>query len=490
MEKEEEKLLRLLEKAVKKSAPRKEFGLLFSGGIDSMLLALVMKRQNLKFKCFFGYFNGFGNPKDFAFAKKAAKVLNLKLETSSIGLKQLPSLVEETISTISSTNPVQTGVALPLMLACKKAEQKDIKTVFTGMGADELFCGYAKFRQSKNVKALSKKLLNSLASNDFQRDKAIAAKHNLSLKTPFLSASIQKFALALPKNQKLSSKQNKIILRGLALFLGLPPKLSQRKKVAAQYGSNFDKALEKSAKKLKQSKSDYLKSFSKPKIAALFSGGKDSCLALWKMQQQGFSVECLISVLPENEDSFMYHKPNFQILKLQSKTLGIPLLIERTSGVKEKELSALRKALAKAKKQFKITGVVSGALYSNYQRKRIQKICDSLQLELFSPLWHMGQEAELEELISNNFVFIFTKAAGLGLSREWLGRVIGKQELAGLESLNKKFGFNIAGEGGEYESLVLNAPNFEKGLKIVKAEKIMQNEFTGLMKIKKAVLKK
>ena len=505
MESNEAKLLGLIEKAVQKNLSKGRTGLLFSGGLDSVIIALVLKRVGIKFTCFFSYLRGIGEPKDLAFAKKAAKALGLKLETSSITLEQLPSLLQETCSTISSTGPVQVGVALPLMLACKSAKKAGVKTVFTGMGADELFCGYAKFKESKRPTALSKKLLKSLYQNDLPRDKAIAKKFGLFLKTPYLASTIQKFALALPKSQKLSSSQNKIILRKLALFLNLCPELAQRKKLAAQYGSNFDKAIEKLARKAGKSKSSYLQSFQKPavrasqskglkkpalpkpKIAALFSGGKDSCLALWKMQQN-FPIACLISVIPKNEDSFMYHKPSLKILRLQSKALGIPLLTEKTLGLKEKELSALRKALANAKKRFGIEGVVSGALYSSYQRKRIQKICNSLSLKLFSPLWHMGQEAELKEFAEQGFVFIMVKIAGLGLGKEWLGRSIGKREIAQLGSLEKKFGFNVAGEGGEYESLVLNAPNFSKALRIVKAKKVMENEFTGVLEIKKAVL--
>ena len=484
MEKKEE-LQKLLESSIQKNAPKKKFGILFSGGIDSVLLALLCKKLNLNFTCFFGYVKDSSEAKDLAVAKKAAKELGIDLELASVSSEKSEELIANIIQLTGDASPVQVGVAVPLAIACKKAKEKGITTIFSGMGADELFCGYAKFKDSKDLALDSLKLVQALPEKDLKRDLAIASNNGLDLKTPFLDAAILKFALSLPKSQKLSSDRNKIILRELALFLNLPKEFAERKKLAAQYGSNSDKVIEKLAKKEKKSKSDYLKTFLvKKKITALFSGGKDSCLALWKMQQKGFEVKCLISIIPKNSDSFMYHKPNLKILKLQSKALGIPLLVERTKGEKEKELAELKKALVKAKKQFGVSGVVSGALYSNYQRERIQKICKSLSLELYSPLWHLGQLDELLELSNNGFVFVLEKIAALGLSKEWLGKPITAADIVALDALDKKFGFNTAGEGGEYESLVLDAPNFSKRICITTAEKKMQNEFTGILLIK------
>jgi len=494
-------LLRLLESSIQNNVPKRQFALLFSGGLDSALLALLCKNLGLDFTCFFGYIETGSKPKDLEFAEKAAKALNLKLETFSVPREQCQDLVSEAVSLIGLASPVQVGVALPLLLACKKAKQLGFKLVFSGMGADELFCGYAKFRNSKDIALLSWELVQALPKEDLKRDLAIASSQGLVLRTPFLNAGITKFALALPPKRKLSAKANKLILRELALALGLPKELAQRKKLAAQYGSNSDKAIEWLAKRDgAKKKSAYLEAIAKqaglpkpspekkPLLAALFSGGKDSCLALWLMQKQGFGVECLVSMIPKNPDSFMYHKPDPKILGLQSKALGIPLLLEKTSGQKEKELSSLKTALQTAKKRFGIGAVVSGALYSNYQRKRIQKICDSLGLELFSPLWHMGQAQELKLLANSGFLFIMSKVAGLGLNEKWLGMPVGAAEIKELELLEKKTGFNIAGEGGEFESIVLDAPNFSRKLKIVKSEKIMENEFTGRLEIQEAVL--
>ena len=224
------------------------------------------------------------------------------------------------------------------------------------------------------------------------------------------------------------------------------------------------------------------------KAIASWSGGKDSCLALWLMQKKGFEVKCLVSVIPSNPDSHMYHQPNLEILMMQSKALEIPLVFERTLGKKEEELYALKQVLLEAKQKYSIRGVVSGALFSKYQKERIEKICQELGLHLFSPLWHKDQLKELHELVDAGFVFVMSKVAGLGMSQEWLGKVVGKKEIKEIEKLHKKHDFNAAGEGGEFESLVLDAPNFKKRIKILMSNKTMQNEFTGQLEIEDAML--
>jgi len=490
MREESRKLLGLLESAVRKSAPNGKFGLLFSGGVDSLLLAVLFKRMKFDFTCFFGFVGGIGEPKDLAFARRAAKRFGLRLETASVPIGEVPALLEKIVP-LTGGSPVDAGVALPLFIACEKAGKSGVSAVFSGQGADELFCGYARFMRLKDPAVESLAALGKLLDKDLRWNAAIAASKGLQLKLPFLDAEVMRFGLSLPTELKISGERNKVILREAALALGVPKEFAERKKTAAQYGSKSDRAIEKLANNQGKSKSEYLAGFlakKKRKIAALFSGGKDSCLALWLMQQQGFEVSCLVSVIPENSDSFMYHKPDLKVLKLQSKALGIPLLVEKTIGEKEIELAALEKALLNAKKKFFVEGVSCGALYSNYQRERVQKICDAVGLTLFSPLWHMPQDEELWLLQKSGFVFVITKIAAAGLGEKWLGRQAGEKEVFELLAIAEKCGFNPAGEGGEYESLVLDAPNFGKRLQIAAAGKIMRNECAGELRIKNAVL--
>jgi len=224
------------------------------------------------------------------------------------------------------------------------------------------------------------------------------------------------------------------------------------------------------------------------KLACLFSGGKDSVLALHIMKNMNYKVSCLITIDSKNKDSYMYHTPTIHLVDLQSKSLGVPLIKCKTAGKKEKELSALKSALIKAKKKYNINGVITGALYSNYQRDRIEKISDELGLKVFSPLWHKSQYEEVKELISLHIVGVITKIAAQGLQNDFLGKVLDKNLLEQLKQLENKYGFNICGEGGEYETFVLDAPIFRKKIQIEKSKVKMENEFTGELLIEKAKL--
>ena len=227
----------------------------------------------------------------------------------------------------------------------------------------------------------------------------------------------------------------------------------------------------------------------KPLLAALFSGGKDSCYAVYLMKNKGYSVECLISIKSKNPDSYMFHTPNIHLVELQAKAMQIPLLSHETNGEKEKELKDLKEAILKAKRQYKIEGIITGALFSNYQRERIEKICSELNLEVFSPLWQMDPEREIREILGAGFKFIIAKIAADGLDESWLGREISQKDVDKLVELNKKTGISIAFEGGEAESLVVGGPLFKSKIKIISAEKVMENKCTGVYSIKEAGLK-
>lgn len=214
------------------------------------------------------------------------------------------------------------------------------------------------------------------------------------------------------------------------------------------------------------------------KIAALTSGGKDSMFAAFQAAKENELV-CLITLLPKRADSYMFHVPNLHLVPLQAEAMCLPVVMKKSSGIKEKELVDLKKALAEAKKKFGIQGICSGALYSQYQKERVDRICNELKLKSIAPLWHIDLDKYLEQLLDNRFDIIFTGIAAQGFDEKWLGRSLDEKAIADLKKLREKFQINIGGEGGEFESLVQNMPMFKKRLEIVKAHKKMENEFTG-----------
>lgn len=221
------------------------------------------------------------------------------------------------------------------------------------------------------------------------------------------------------------------------------------------------------------------------KIASLFSGGKDSVFALHKVMHE---VACLITIKSKRTDSYMFHIPNIELAKLQAEALEIPVIYMESSGVKEKELEDLKKAMKIAKKKYNIQGLVSGALASKYQAGRIKKLCDELDLISINPLWGIDEEQYLRDLIKAKFNVIITGIAADGLNKNWLGRKIDDNCIADLKKLHEKNKIHIAAEGGEYETFVLNCPLFKKKIKIKDSEIRMENECTGQYVIKAADL--
>jgi len=224
------------------------------------------------------------------------------------------------------------------------------------------------------------------------------------------------------------------------------------------------------------------------KLGVLFSGGKDSTFATELANSGKNEVVCLMSMKSENKDSYMFHTPNIDLTELQAESLGIPLLTRNTKGKKEDELSDLKRLIQKTKKEYKIEGVVTGAVESVYQASRIQKICSELNLWCFNPLWQLDQEELLNQLLKRGYDIIISGIAAYPLDEKWLGRKINKSMVKELVELKEKFGVNPAGEGGEFESLVLNGPNFKKKIEI-KAHRLEYSNHSGVFVVEDVELK-
>ncbi|MBR9676568.1 diphthine--ammonia ligase [Candidatus Woesearchaeota archaeon] len=483
----------LIANAVAKRVPNTKIGVLFSGGIDSVLIAKILQDLRVDFTC---YTAALTEPnlkvsEDLIWAKKAANQLGFKLKINTITLKDVPKHIKKIIQTIDDASVVKVGVALPLYLACETAKKDGVKTVFSGLGSEEIFAGYERHDKSKNINKECLTGLKTMDERDLKRDFAITKAHNQCVSAPLLDEELIDYALKIPSKYKIVREHKKVILREVAQeTFQIPKALAWRPKRAAQYGSGFDKAITKLAKKNGfKYKADYLNSFlPKQKYGALFSSGKDSTYALY-LAQQKYDVNCLITIKSSNPDSYMFHTPNINLTSLQAKALGIPLIEQKTSGKKESELKDLKTVLQRAKKEYQLEGIITGALFSNYQRERIEKIASELNLKVYSPLWHKDQATEMREVINTGFKIIFSSIAAYGLDKSWLGRVITLEDVTKLEELNKKIGINIAGEGGEFESLVLNGPNFKKELSIKESEIIEEDENTAKLIVKKAVLR-
>jgi len=179
----------------------------------------------------------------------------------------------------------------------------------------------------------------------------------------------------------------------------------------------------------------------------------------------------------------MFHYPNIHMTEFFAEAAEIPLIKGKTAGIKEREVEDLKNLLA----GLDVEGVVSGAVASKYQKARIDNVCKRLGLKSIAPLWGEKPEKLLRELLENNFEVIIVGVYALGFSQEWLGRKINEETVQELLKLREKYGISPIGEGGEYESLVLDAPYFKRKIQILETEKVWK-ENQGYLLVKKARL--
>ena len=222
------------------------------------------------------------------------------------------------------------------------------------------------------------------------------------------------------------------------------------------------------------------------RLGVLFSGGKDSTLAL-HLAADKVEVACLITVVSENKESYIFHTPNIDITALQAEALGLPLVSVVTEGKKEEELVDLERAITKAQNKYQIDGIVTGAVESVYQSSRIQRICNHLDVWCFNPLWKHDQKALLEMLLEKNFKVVISGIFAYPLDEKWLGKQIEPTVIARLMELQSQYGISPSGEGGEIETTVLDAPIFKKRIKIIDYE-VEAKGNCGVFRIKQAGL--
>ncbi|HMK47840.1 MAG TPA: diphthine--ammonia ligase [Methanocella sp.] len=218
------------------------------------------------------------------------------------------------------------------------------------------------------------------------------------------------------------------------------------------------------------------------RVAALFSGGKDSSYALFVAQHFGWEITDLVTVFSQSQESYMYHVPAVELTRLAARSIGIPLTEVVTPPDPEAELLPLRDALA----GLEVDGIVSGALASEYQRRRLDQICADVGIRSFAPLWHKNPRELLGDMIGQGFEIMIVGCMAEGLDERWLGRVLDHKALSELDLLHKKYGIHVAGEGGEYESMVLDGPHMRQRIR-VEFEKVWRVH-SGRIEVKDAYL--
>ncbi len=255
-----ERYKQVLFDAVKKRIDGKDsVGIIFSGGIDSVLIAKIAKILFCDITC---YTSGFKNSSDIIAATQSSKELGIKLVVHELNQGEIESELGNIISAIESSNHLQVDVAIPVFFAVKEAKKDQMRVMLTGQGADEIFAGYdwyPKIYKERGDDVLGDCLWNdieNLYKDTLEREDKIAMYHSIELRVPYLDPQVIDVAMSIPGDLKIKNNHVKYLHRKLAQEIGVPPQLAWRKKEAAQHGSNVHDNLITVMKKIKESIAD------------------------------------------------------------------------------------------------------------------------------------------------------------------------------------------------------------------------------------------
>ena len=257
----------------KRSQDLSRIGIIFSGGIDSVLVAKITKELVPNVTC---YTSGIAGSDDIKFSKIIADELDLDLKINELDIKDIENMLPKILNIIETTNTTQAEVSIPIYGALKLAAKDGLRVVFTGQGADELFAGYpwyvqifAKYGTQKLREYMIQDLL-LLYKETLEREDKLAMSNSIEMREPFLDSSVVRTATNIDLNLNLADQNDvfgKRVHRELAIQVGIPKYIAYREKQAAQHGAGIHGILsyiaEKNGFTKKMITREYIESISK-----------------------------------------------------------------------------------------------------------------------------------------------------------------------------------------------------------------------------------
>jgi len=220
------------------------------------------------------------------------------------------------------------------------------------------------------------------------------------------------------------------------------------------------------------------------RFCALLSGGKDSNYALYRALEEGMEPACILVVHSERSDSWMFHTIATELAVLQAEAMGLGGLVRmvKVSGVKEAEVEELGRELWRARGETGFNVITVGALASVYQRRRIERLASRLGVEVYAPAWGVDHEYYMRHLVSIGFRIVVTRISTMGLPAGLLGRLLTLREVDEIIWRSRRYGFHPAFEGGEAETLVVDAPHYRRALR-VEAEPVRLSDYEAELRV-------
>lgn len=205
------------------------------------------------------------------------------------------------------------------------------------------------------------------------------------------------------------------------------------------------------------------------RLASLFSGGKDSVFSMYAAVQSGHEVPYIVSISPIGETSWIFHVPNIDKVPVMAEAMGRQHIIGTTDGTEEGDMAGLAESLL----GLDIDGVVLGSVWSDYQVDRVNRVCGDLDLKVLAPMWRKNQNMMVREIVESEIKAKIIGYYAEGFGPEWLGRTIDDKAIEDLEELSKEYGISVIGEGGEYETIVIDSPMHKYPLEIKGSNKVI-----------------
>lgn len=223
------------------------------------------------------------------------------------------------------------------------------------------------------------------------------------------------------------------------------------------------------------------------RVAILFSGGKDSCQAVKWALDNGHKVEALIAIKPKNTEAYLWHYPTVEWTILAANAMNLPIILAKTDDIGPKtEANVLKKVFSKLDVDAVLLG---GVGLQKTQINAVKEVAKEFGIKVLVPYDNLTSEQLLDEELKSGFDIRIADVAVDGLTKDWIWRKLDSQSMEELKKLSKKFGFDPLGEGGHYNTFVVDGPMFNKKIEVTNSEKVWDSKTgSGYLEIKNAVL--
>jgi len=201
-----------------------------------------------------------------------------------------------------------------------------------------------------------------------------------------------------------------------------------------------------------------------------WSGGKDSCLACYKVLKQGLKINYLLNFISRESNRCCFHGLESRLIKFQAELIGIPLIQKEVTADMQEYEKEFKEAVSKIKGA---RAMVFGDIYLDEHKDWVDRVCQDLGITPVEPLWNDSPSNLVEEFIDFGFKAVVVSCQADKFDKDFVGRKVDKELIKELKSRD----ICPCGENGEFHTLVIDGPIFKRGIEILKSEPVLKEGF-------------